>query len=122
MTVKNKNREYRTFDEVQEEYYKNHPEEIDSFLATAFEEYSKDGCTPALLAELRMIARVKGVSDIARQSGISRKGIQKALSEQGNPEFQSINSIMKAMGYQLIPEKITNLDAAAGRAGDKNRS
>lgn len=111
MAVRSKNREYRTFDEVQEEHYRNHPEEIDSFLATAFEEYAKDGCTSALLAELRMIARVKGVSDIARQTGISRKGIQKALSEQGNPEFQSISSIMQAMGYQLIPQKMNNMDA-----------
>ena len=100
-----KKRTYRTLDEVSEEYYRNHPEEIDSYLTVAFEEYAKDGCTPALLSQLRMIARVKGVSAIARETGITRNGIQKALSEEGNPKFESINSIMHAMGYCLTPQK-----------------
>jgi DNA-binding phage protein len=43
---------------------------------------------------------------------MSRKGVQKALSEAGNPEFASVNSIIHAMGYRLAPQKIdpsTNL-------------
>lgn len=101
-----KKRKYRTLDEVSEEYYRNHPEEIDTYLAVAFEEYAKDGCIAALLSQLRMIARVKGVSTIARETGITRNGIQKALSEQGNPKFESINSILNAMGYCLTPQKL----------------
>jgi DNA-binding phage protein len=54
-----KKRRYRTIDQVDEEYYRNHPDEIDSYLATAFEEYAKDGCITALLSSLRMIARSK---------------------------------------------------------------
>ncbi len=54
-------RSYRTIDHADEEYYRNHPDEIDSYLATAFEEYAIDGNTPALLSSLRMIARVKGI-------------------------------------------------------------
>ena len=101
-----KKRTYRTFDETQEEYYRNHPEEIDGYLEVAFDEYAKDRCTPALLSSLRMVARAKGVSALAQKTGITRNGIQKALSEQGNPEFESINSIMNAMGYSLMPQKI----------------
>ena len=102
---------YRTLDQVDEEYYRHHPEEIDSYLATVFEEYAKDGCTPALLSSLRMIARVKGVSTIAEESGITRNGVQKALSEQGNPRFESVNLIIGAMGYCLMPQR---LDIHAG--------
>ena len=105
MTVDRKSRNYRTLDQIQEEYYSKHPEEIDSFLKTVFEEYAKDGCVPALLSELRMIARVKGISNIARETGISRKGVQKALSEKGNPHFESVSSIMHAMGYHLVPQR-----------------
>ena len=55
---------YRTFDQVEEEYYRNHPDEIDDYLATCFEEYAKDGCIPALMNSLRMISRIKNVSAI----------------------------------------------------------
>ncbi len=55
-------RQYRTLDEIDEEYYRNHPDEIDSYLTTAFETYAEDGDTGALLSSLRMIARVKGVT------------------------------------------------------------
>ncbi len=102
-----KTRKYRTLDEVDEAYYHTHLEEIDGYLSVAFEEYAKDGCTPALLSQLRMIARVKGISAIAEDTGLTRNGIQKALSEQGNPKFESVNVIMKAMGYNLMPQKLT---------------
>ena len=97
---------YKTLDESEEEYYRSHPDEIDGYLTTAFEEYAKDGCTAALLAQLRMIARVKGISALAQETGITRNGIQKALSENGNPKFESINAIMHAMGYRLTLQKL----------------
>ena len=99
-------RRYRTLDDVSEEYYRNHLGEIDGYIKTCFEEYAKDGETKALLSSLRMIARVKGISAIAERTGITRNGIQKALSEQGNPRLESINAIMNAMGYRLAPQKI----------------
>jgi DNA-binding phage protein len=37
---------------------------------------------------------------------MSRKGVQKVLSEQGNPEFASVNAILHAMGYRLMPQRI----------------
>jgi probable addiction module antidote protein len=101
-----KKRRYRTIDQVDEEYYRSNPDKIDSYLKTCFEEYANDGCTPALLSSLRMIARVKGISKIAKETGITRNGIQKALSEDGNPRLDNINSIMKALGYRLAPKKI----------------
>lgn len=70
-------RKYRTLNEVSEEYYRHHPNEIDDYLETCFEEYAKDGCTPALLSFLRMIARVKGISAIAQETDITRNEIKK---------------------------------------------
>ena len=46
------------------------------------------------------------MSRIAEAAGMSRKGLQKALSEEGNPEFASVNAIMHAMGYRLAPQKL----------------
>ena len=74
-----KQRNYRTIDQVDEAYYRAHPDEIDSYLETVFEEYAIDGNTSALLSSLRMIARVKGVSALADESGLTRNGVQKAL-------------------------------------------
>jgi probable addiction module antidote protein len=53
-----------------------------------------------------VVGRVKGVSRIAEVYGLSRKGIHKALSENGNPQFGSVNAIMHAMGYRLSPQKL----------------
>jgi len=99
-------RNYRTFTDVEESYFRDHPEEMDDYIAILFEEYAKDGDTKALLSSLRVLGRVKGLTKLAEETGLSRKGIQKALSEEGNPEFASINAIMHAMGYKLTPQKL----------------
>lgn len=114
-------RNYRSFDEVTEDYYRNHPNEIDSFLATVFEEYARDGCTPALLSSLRMIARVKGVSALAGESGLTRNGIQKALSEQAKPRFDTISTIVNAMGYGITLHRMDarQMPFAEARDGQK---
>ena len=85
-------RNYRTIDDVTEEYLRNHPDEIDDFVINLFEEYAQGGDTATLLSSLRIVGRVKGV--------------QKALSEEGNPKFESVNAILHAMGYRLAPQKL----------------
>jgi probable addiction module antidote protein len=97
---------YRTLSEVTEEYLRKHPEEIDSFISVLFEEYAQDGDTAALLSSLRVVSRIKGVSFIAESAGMSRRGVQKALSEDGDPKFGNVNAIMHAMGYRLVPQKL----------------
>lgn len=95
----------RTLDDIETEYLQNHPEEIDAYISDIFEEYANDGDTASLLASLRIVAKVKGVSSIANTVGITRQGLQKALSDKGNPRLENINAIMRAMGYQLMPQK-----------------
>lgn len=97
---------YRTIGDVEEEYLRNHPEEVDDYINVLFDEYAESGDTASLLSSLRVVSRVKGVSRIAEVSGLSRKGVQKALSEHGSPQFSSVNAIMHAMGYRLTPQKI----------------
>lgn len=99
-------RNYRTFGDLEEGYLRDHPEEVDDYLAILFDEYAQSGDTAALLSSLRIVSRVKGVSRIAEAAGMSRKGLQKALSEEGNPEFARVNAILHAMGYRLTPQKL----------------
>jgi probable addiction module antidote protein len=97
---------YRTIGEVEEEYLRTHPEELDDYITVLFDEYAESGDASSLLASLRVVGRVKGVSHLAEVSGLSRQGVQKALSENGNPQFGSVNAILHAMGYRLTPQKL----------------
>lgn len=99
-------KKYRSLDEVETEYFRNNPNEIEAYIGEIFEEYAELGDTAALLSSLRVIAKVKGLTNIARQIGLTRQGLQKALSSKGNPRLENINSIMQAIGYQLMPKKI----------------
>ncbi len=99
-------RKYRTLDNIEENYFRKHPREVDAYLAEIFDEYARNGNSPALLASLRVIARVKGISVLAEQTGMTRQGLQKALSGKGNPRLDNINSIMHALGYRLKPERL----------------
>ena len=101
-------KKYTTLKELEEGYLRDHPEEVDDYLDTIFDEYAQSGDTGALLSSLRIVGRVKGVSRIAEITGMTRNGVQKALSADGNPEFASVNAIMHAMGYRLAPLKLNN--------------
>jgi putative addiction module killer protein/probable addiction module antidote protein len=99
-------RSYRTFGEAEEEYLRNHPAEIDNYITVLFEEYARDNDTGALLTFLRRISRVKGITATTEAAGMTRKGLQKALSKEGNPKFENINAIMHAIGYRLAPQRL----------------
>ena len=99
--------DYRTLDDVTIEYFTQHPAEIDAFLTEAFADYAQDSDSAVLLSTLRIIARVKGISNMAAEIGMTRQGLQKALSTKGNPRLDNINSIMRAMGYQLMPHRMS---------------
>ena len=99
---------YRSLDDVTIEYFTEHPEEIEDFLTETFADYAEDGDSAALLSALRIVARVKGISAMAEEVGMTRQGLQKALSAKGNPRLDNINAIMRAMGYQLMPRRLEN--------------
>lgn len=99
-------RQYRTFRDVEEEYFRERPEEINAYIDEIFDAYAEDGNSAALLASLRVIARVKGITSLAEAAGMTRQGVQHALSDKGNPRFDNVNAIMQALGYRLTPEPI----------------
>lgn len=106
-------RQLRTLDQVEEDYFRQHPEEVEDYISVIFEEYAKDDNISALLASLRMIARTQGITATAVAAGMTRKGLQKALSEQGHPKFESVNAILHALGYQLAPQKLITSNTEA---------
>lgn len=68
-----------------------------AYLEAALEEQD-----PALIAAaLGDIARAKGMTRTARDSGLGRESLYKALSPTGNPEFATILKVISALGLQL---------------------
>lgn len=93
-------------DDVTIEYFSQHPEEIEDSLTETFTDCAQDGDSATLLSTLHIIARIKGISTMAAEIGMTRQGLQKALSAKGNPRLDSINAIMRAMGYHLLPQRL----------------
>lgn len=57
---------------------------------------------PALIAHaLGVIAKARGMSQLARDTGLSRESLYKALSGEGNPEFATVMKVVKALGFHL---------------------
>ena len=57
---------------------------------------------PALIsAALGDIARAKGMTLIARETGLGRESLYKALSPGGNPAFSTVMKVMKALGLKI---------------------
>jgi probable addiction module antidote protein len=83
------------------EYLKTE-EEIQLYLEACLEEGGED---PSFLVHaLGVVARAKNMSQLARDTGLTREGLYKALSPEGNPSFVTVAKVAKALGYQLTVE------------------
>ncbi|MEQ3362826.1 addiction module antidote protein [Raoultibacter massiliensis] len=72
-------------------------EDMVAYLNAALEE----GNSELINVALGNIARAKGMTQLARETGITRDGLYKALSPQGNPSFDTILKVSKALGMKL---------------------
>lgn len=74
-------------------------EDMALYLDACLEEDAGDGLV--VRAALNDVARARGMSQLARDTGISREGLYKALSPTGNPEFSTVLKVIKALGLKL---------------------
>lgn len=72
-------------------------EDMIAYLDAALE----DGDPSLIVAVLGDIARAKGMTQIARDTGLGRESLYKALSPTGNPEFATILKVVQALGLQF---------------------
>ncbi len=72
-------------------------EDIAAYLDAVLE----DGDPELLKAALGDIARSKGMTQMAKASGLGRANLYKALSPDGNPEFATVARVLKALGLRL---------------------
>jgi len=77
-------------------------QDIALYLDACLEEAGDD---PAFIAKaLGNIARARGMSQLARDTGLGRESLYKALSGEGNPSFATILKVMSALGIKLHAE------------------
>ena len=74
-------------------------EDIKLYLEACLEDAGDD---PAFIVHaLGIVARAKNMSQLARDTGLTREGLYKALSPEGNPTFSTVAKVAKALGYQI---------------------
>ncbi len=89
----------RKWDSV--EYLKT-DEDMVAYLEACIAEAGDDAAFIA--AALGDIARAKGMTQLARDTGLGRESLYKALSGEGNPSFATILKVMRALGIKLHAE------------------
>lgn len=75
------------------------PDEMAAYLEACLAEC--DGDASFVAKALGDIARAKGMSEIARETGLGRESLYKALSAEGNPQLETVLKVAKALGLEL---------------------
>lgn len=73
----------------------------DKDIANYLEAVFEDGDPALVAAALGDIARAKGMSKVARDAGLGRESLYKALSPDGNPEFATVLKVIRALGLKI---------------------
>ncbi len=81
-------------------------EDMALYLEACLEEAGDDA---AFIAKaLGNIARAKGMTQIAKDTGLGREGLYKSLSGKGNPNFATILKVLSALGFRLHVQHVRN--------------
>lgn len=88
-----------TFSRYDSADYLKTEEDITAYMEAVMEEGGDD---PAFVAHaLGAVARARNMSQLARDTGMTREGLYKALSGQGNPSFATVMKVAQALGLKL---------------------
>ncbi len=73
----------------------------DAAIATYLSEALETGDGAFVVDALGIVARAKGMSEVAREAGVSRESLYRALSAEGNPEFATVLRVVRALGLKF---------------------
>lgn len=83
------------------------PQYAQTYLEVALEDLLSEGDMRGFLLALQQLAKAKGgIAQLAAQSGLTRESLYKTLSSTGNPKFQTVLSIIHALGMRLRCEAV----------------
>lgn len=75
--------------------------ETDADVAAYLDAALEEGDPALVAAVLGDIARARGMTQLAREAGVGRESLYKALSATGNPEFATVMKVVRALGLRL---------------------
>ncbi len=99
MTQKTRISDLKTFDMAE---YLDSEQAIAEYLSIVME----DGTPALLVAALGDVARARGMTQLARDTGLAREALYRSLSADGNPSFASVTKVLRALGVKLVPQPI----------------
>ena len=82
----------------------------DKAIAAYMSEALETGDVSFIADALGVVARAKGMSQIASETNLSRESLYRALSSDGNPELATVIGVMKALGLRLTASPIGDAD------------
>lgn len=97
-SMKRRREEFTPFDPADQLRSKS---DIVSYLEACMAEGDDD--PTFIAAALGDIARSHGMAKLARETGLTREGLYKALSADGNPSLATALKVLKALGIKLVP-------------------
>lgn len=86
-----------TFTDFDASAYLDSPEAIATFVTDALE----TGDAAYIAKSMGVVARAKGMTELAQQTGLSREQLYRSFSEKGNPTLKTMLAVMKALGVDM---------------------
>lgn len=86
---------YKTLDPA--EYLDN-----DAVIAEYLSAAAADPNPDVLVAAIGDVAKARGMAQIAKDAGLGRESLYKALSAGAHPRFETINSVLRALGVKIV--------------------
>jgi len=80
------------------------PEAQAELLSDAF----SSGDTAFIAHALGVVAKARGMSSVAKEAGVTREALYKALSDKGDPKLSTLLGVAKALGFRLSVEPAGN--------------
>lgn len=84
------------------------PEEMAAYLDAWFDEFPED--VSGIARAVGDIARAKGMTNVAKDAGLSRESLYRALSREGNPSLSTILKVLAAVGLKVSVSLATRDD------------
>ncbi len=76
--------------------------ETDADIRDFLRETANNASPSDFIHALNTAARAKGMTEVAKQAGVTRASLYKSLAEDGNPRFETIAKIVEALGCKLV--------------------